>query len=736
MDSIDRILDRLERVHRQSSGWSARCPAHEDRHNSLSVSEGEDGKVLVHCFAGCSVEAVVASLGLTLGDLFPVEGDSGGRKLLRAAATPQQSSLTLHEYAAAKGLPLEFLTGLGVTEITYLGKPALRIPYLDEEGVEVAVRLRLAIAGDDRFRWKKGSKPQLYGLNRLGLARELGYLVLVEGESDAQTLWFYGYPALGLPGASLWSERRDSSFFAGIDSVYIVIEPDLGGEAVLEWVRTSSIRDRARLVRLQGAADISELHLRRPEQAGERIEAALQSANPWSEHAWIERELRRRGSWELCAELAQNPDLLGLLATELEHSGLVGEARTVKLLYLALTSRLLERPVSVVIKGPSAGGKSYTLERVLELIPAEAYYELTAMSERALAYGTEPLAHRHLIIYEAAGLEGEFASYLLRSLLSEGRLRYETVVKTDHGLEVQLVERQGPTGLIVTTTAISLHPENETRMLSIPVTDTRAQTQRIMLALAAPADGLETERWLALQNWLEAGEHRVEIPYASALAELIPPVAVRLRRDFRLLLSLIRTHALLAQALRPRDAKGCVVATIDDYAVVRELVADLFSEGVDASVSQTIRETVAAVERLAAGSPEGVSVAQLVDELKLDKSAVSRRVNGARRRGYLKNLEERKGRPARLLPDQPLPADVELLPTQDRLAAYVDAPNADHCSVESDPEEDNAPTGDDTPDGNPALTRQLPTSEPSPLSGLPWDEPASDPDASAEGDSS
>ena len=52
------------------------------------------------------------------------------------------------------------------------------------------------------------------------------------------------------------------------------------------------------------------------------------------------------------------------------------------------------------------------------------------MSERALAYGTEPLRHRFLVLFEAAGLESDFASYLVRSLLSEGCVRYETVEKS------------------------------------------------------------------------------------------------------------------------------------------------------------------------------------------------------------------------------------------------------------------------------------------------------------------
>ena len=92
------------------------------------------------------------------------------------------------------------------------------------------------------------------------------------------------------------------------------------------------------------------------------------------------------------------------------------------------------------------------------------------MSERALAYSQEPLVHRFLVIYEAEGLQGGIASYLLRSLLTEGRLRYVTVEGTPEGPRERVIEREGPTGLITTTTAIRMHPENETRLFSIPVT--------------------------------------------------------------------------------------------------------------------------------------------------------------------------------------------------------------------------------------------------------------------------
>jgi hypothetical protein len=320
---------------------------------------------------------------------------------------------------------------------------------------------------------------------------------------------------------------------------------------------------------------------------------------------------------------------------------------------------------SFAIKGPSAAGKSWTIECVLAFFPVDAYYLLTAMSERALAYGTEPLSHRFLVLFEAAGLESDFASYLVRSLLSEGRVRYETVEKGRDGeLKTRLVEREGPTGLIVTTTSVALHPENETRLLSLAATDTAEQT-KLVLARLATDDLKEPDfaRWHDLQVWLETAEHRVTIPYARTLADLIPPVAVRLRRDFRSVLSLIRAHALLHQASRDRDGAGRVIATIEDYAVVHELVVDIVSEGVEATVPVTVRELVEAV----GGFGEPISIAQLASLLSLDKSATSRRWKNARSRGYVKNLEERRGKPARIVLHDPLPSDIAILPSPDRL---------------------------------------------------------------------
>jgi hypothetical protein len=666
MSAVDLVLERLENVKRSGAGFVARCPAHEDRTASLTIHEGDDGRVLIHCHAGCGAGEIVAAIGLQLRDLF-ADTDRGGVGASippRRRATAQHPGCTLAQYVEAKRLPEDFLKGMGVAQMSYLGTPAVRLPYLGTDGSTLAVRIRVSLGGDDKFRWPKGTKARgkLYGLSRLSLARELGYVLIAEGESDVQTALFHGFPTLGLPGAGMWDEARNSEQLDGLSAIYVLIEPDSGGEKVLEWLADSAIRERSRLVRLGDVKDLSELHIADPDRFTERLELALQTATPWGDHERVVSDLRRHQAWTACRELAQSRSLLTRFGADLRRVGLVGEKKTAKILYLILTTRLFARPANAAVKGPSSGGKSFLVESVKRFFPESAFYELTAMSEHALAYSTEPLRHRHLILYEAAATgSAEFTDYLMRSLLSEGRIRYETVEKTPEGLQARLVEREGPTGLILTTTQVALHSENETRMLSLTVSDTREQTRRVLqtLALEGDRDDVDLTAWHALQTWLAGGDCRVVIPYARKLAELVPPNAVRLRRDFGAVLTLVKAHALLHQETRDRDDAGRVIATLRDYAIVRALVADLIAAGVEATVPTIVRETVEAVHTF---GDDGASIAALAEKLGIDKSSASRRWREARRRGYLRNLELQRGHKARLVVDEPLPEDVDVLP--------------------------------------------------------------------------
>lgn len=379
--------------------------------------------------------------------------------------------------------------------------------------------------------------------------------------------------------------------------------------------------------------------------------------------------------------LAEHERILDTLGTTLKQIGLAGEQRAALTLYLAVTSRLFARPLSVAVKGPSSAGKSFLVRQVLRLFPASAFYELSSMSERALAYSQEPLKQRMLVIQENAGVSGEMATYLLRSLLSEGELRYETVERSPSGLRSRVIHREGPTGLVTTTTALSLHGENETRLLSLAIDDTAEQTREILRAIAlddiCKAPDLNGSR--NLQEWLEQhGERRVIVPFAPRLADLIPPVATRLRRDFTAFLTLVRACAFLHQVTRSRSPEGAVVATLDDYDTVRSLVADLISQSAERSVPLKVRETVHAVHALIAKRNPSINERMIAAQLGLDKSTTSRRVGAAMDAGYLDNLAP-KGRPACIVLADPLPNDVEILPSVEALQADLSAAPSDTC---------------------------------------------------------
>jgi hypothetical protein len=253
MRPVDLVLDRLESVRQGGEGYQALCPAHDDREPSLSVAEGEEGRALLKCFAGCETEDVVAALGLEMKDLFEHRNWDG--KVFRSTPLNVSATLqpcTLENYAAAKGLPVEFLRKQCLRDQKYQGQPAVRISYRGVDGAEEAVRFRTALnkseEGEDRFRWRIGSKALPYGLWRLNAIRRARYVVLVEGESDAQTLWYHGIAALGVPGASNWKAEW-SGYLEDIEKIYAVIEPDQGGETFLSKLAScTAVRERLHVV--------------------------------------------------------------------------------------------------------------------------------------------------------------------------------------------------------------------------------------------------------------------------------------------------------------------------------------------------------------------------------------------------------------------------------------------------------------------------------------------------------
>jgi hypothetical protein len=76
----DQLLDRLQSVKPNGAGWIARCPAHEDHKPSLTIAEGEHGRILLKCHAGCTTETICGALGIKLADLFDGKAAHNGRE--------------------------------------------------------------------------------------------------------------------------------------------------------------------------------------------------------------------------------------------------------------------------------------------------------------------------------------------------------------------------------------------------------------------------------------------------------------------------------------------------------------------------------------------------------------------------------------------------------------------------------------------------------------------------------
>ena len=677
------FIGRNIKLSKTGKEYTGLCPFHDDKKPSLNVDRE---KGLWHCF-GCGAggdvfdflqkteEIDFAEALRRLAEETGVEINATGRGQAvhpesgSNTRTPPALGLKLSQYAEAKLLPINFLRELGLSDISYMRAPAVRMPYYDASRTLGAVRFRVAIAGGDRFRWRSGDKVMLYGLWRLDRARTAGYVVLVEGESDCHTLWHHEIPALGVPGAGNWREEW-TEHLEGIPTVYLVVEPDQGGESVLKWLEHSEIRNRVHLVKLGEVKDPSGLYLSSPDDFLQRWHEALESSKPWREMEQARRDEKATEAYTSASELLQDPQLLEHVGGLIKVQGYAGDPTPALLAYVAMTSRLLDRPLNLAFVAPSAVGKNRAIDGALDLIPPESIHVEKAGSARALIYSDEDFQHRMIVVAEADSIpdEGPAAS-AIRSIAEDNAMTYDVVEhdpKTGR-FQTRHITKPGPTGLITTSTR-SISNQLGTRMLEVSLRDDEEQTRAVLRSQAQAVAQCrraspDCRPFLALQRWLEhGGEWRVVVPFSVVLADLVPVKNVRMRRDFRQLLTCIQTVALLCQCQREKTEDGEVIATIGDYGVARNLVASIFEAIVSEGLTKAVRQTVEAI-----GPSEEISETALAERLNLSKSSINYRVKRAIRGGWLMNEETHKGYPARLRRAAELPGESSVLPSSERV---------------------------------------------------------------------
>ena len=137
---IDLILPLLTKARQRQPGqWSACCPGHDDKRPSLSVRETPEGAVLVHCFSGCSADAVVAALGLSRADLFPPRKLSGNepKRQPRLLTAGQALELLDREAQLVAVAASNMLHGvvLNQNDLTRITQAAGRITWFRDESL-------------------------------------------------------------------------------------------------------------------------------------------------------------------------------------------------------------------------------------------------------------------------------------------------------------------------------------------------------------------------------------------------------------------------------------------------------------------------------------------------------------------------------------------------------------------------------------------------------------------------
>ncbi len=581
------------------------------------------------------------------------------------------AGVNLSTLAEAKHLPVDYLKSLGIGDLKYNGQAAVRIPYYSEDGQELAIRFRLALFGDSRFKWRKGDHALPYGLNRLDRIRKAGWVLIVEGESDCWTAWLHNIPTIGAPGKGIWPPSwgeylKDLEVFVWQES-----------EAEDFVLRVLKSAHDLRFIRApDGIKDISEAHIQRHDVPALMEELKVKAESGQMLKAQYDNERLSQLYIEAKAVI-EAEDPLELVKDAIRGQGYGGDLKPAVITYLAVTSRLLAMragamPVHLLLMGISSSGKNYTLDRVLALLPTEAYYVIDAGSPRIIIYNDAPLEHRVLIFKESDSLpagEDSSSASAIRNLLQDHYLHYEVTIhdKNTGDYTAREVNKPGPTVLITTSTR-SLGTQLMTRLFTLEISDSKEQ---IGAALETQAR-IETEGLQPLDGALVSFQHylqlkaplKVVVPFAKELAKAMRRMtfAPRILRDFARLLSLIKSVAIIRHHWRQTDREGRLVATLADYETVRELVNDMYVDSSTGATSE-LRTLVEAVNELDAIRSDGKQITNttLAKHLGTGVTQARRRAMRAIKQGWLVNREQRKSYPADYATGEPMP-ETEGLP--------------------------------------------------------------------------
>lgn len=305
----------------------------------------------------------------------------------------------------------------------------------------------------------------------------------------------------------------------------------------------------------------------------QKLRDSINLKNDSEDNTEIHREEFTREEQRQAEELLKSFDILIQMIKFTEDSGYVGEEINKKMLYFSFTSRLSDNSISCIVKGASASGKSTLVQSVLNLFPKEDILQFSFITAKALVHSKLDLSHKILFIQEGHGAEQ--ADYSIRTVISEGEISIFLPIKNDSTNDFETTEKRIPAkGMVYveTTTQEQVHDENQTRVFDLYMDESEKQTELVLMAEAQMFDKQRLEKdsriWRCIQNLLKPFE--VDIPYARELVKIFPKKKIRVRRDFKRFLSLIKSHALLYQYQREKKDNK-IIATIEDLKAILPL---------------------------------------------------------------------------------------------------------------------------------------------------------------------
>ena len=389
----------------------------------------------------------------------------------------------------------------------------------------------------------------------------------------------------------------------GLDSLKITLRVRVADRFHLDQMDLCKDVDRRRFCERAGhecrldaeliKRDLGRLLLACERAQDERLRALLEPGEP----AVVELAPAERKSAE---ELLQAPDLIKRLDQSFEAAGIVGERTNRLAAYLTATSRLLAKPLAVIIQSTSAAGKTTLMEAVLSFFPPEEQIKYSAMTGQSLYYlGEKNLQHKILAIVEEEGAEK--ASYALKLLQSEGELTIASTGKDANTGRMKTEEYhvEGPVSIVLTTTSIDIDEELMNRCLILTVDESKEQTERIheLQRKARTLEGLRLKKTRRKTLTLLQNAQRLLKP-----VEVVNPFAdeltftadrTRTRRDHEKYLTLIEAVTLLHQHQRKLEndpeAGPHIKTTLEDIAVANKLAPEVLGRSLDELPPQTRR---------------------------------------------------------------------------------------------------------------------------------------------------